>query len=343
LGADPGLRIYNGSVPRDWAVYKNPDNITQDEGLLLEGFFEPLTVALAGKLHSSIVVPKAVPNSGLLKWEDAEDRSFQYAARVGSKIGNLGTVNGSYILQYRKTSGNYDFLGQELVAVKPDAEVYTHLFGIYTSVKPAEDLDLTIGYAGIYTKYLNEFYRIGKSVETLVPAVLQNGINLNARYTGISKLSLRTDHNVSFWIDRDYSIFGITGWEDSGLLSQSGGATSAELGHLLLWNGAGAAYELTRTLELSIYVRNLYRSDTASNGGTVYALVKDQLVFEPKLTFKPNEHIEMYGGITFQRTATNASEGLNNQGLNSFIGVSPRATADAENVIKIPIGIMIKY
>jgi hypothetical protein len=346
LGADPGLRVYYGILPSEWDVHINPDNITQDQGLLLEGFFGPVTVALTGSNHIATVISKAVPNTNRTQWEDTEDREFQYGARVGSELGDLGKVNVSYIFRYKKIGNNYNFdQKQDMVAIAPDAEVFSHLFGVYGSLKPLEVLELTLGYGGIVTKYLDEFYRTTGTVKTLVPMILQNGLNLNARYKGVPKLTIRTDHNFSFWQDRDYRVFGVTGWSNIGLASQTTGATSAEIQHWLLWNGLGVSYDVTDQLTASIYLRNLYRNDSATgSGGTEYNLTKDMVVVEPKVTWKPDGRTEFFAGITWEMTVTTASADLNRQGLNTFVsGVDPKKTIDTEHLIKIPMGITMKF
>jgi hypothetical protein len=48
LDADPGMRIYTGSTPADWDASKDPDNITQDTGLLLEMFIKSFFPGFCG-------------------------------------------------------------------------------------------------------------------------------------------------------------------------------------------------------------------------------------------------------------------------------------------------------
>jgi len=257
-----------------------------------------------------------------------------------------GSHKGAAEPRYKKIAGNYNFdTSQTLVPSAPDAEVYTHHFGVYASLTPSENLGLTLGYAGIFTKYLDEFYRGGAFVKTLNPSILQSGINVNMRYKGVPRLTLRTDHNFSFWTDRDYRSFGITGWPNVGLLSQAGANTSGEVSHWLLWNGAGAVYDLSKRLELSVYVHNLYRNDEASGGGSTYTLTRDNFAAEPKITWRLNEEISVFGGVTLDCTLIGASKDLNAQGLNSFkSGSGTKETTDTDPfVITIPVGITINF
>jgi hypothetical protein len=52
LDADPGMRIYTGSTPAEWDASKDPDNITQDSGILLEAFPGDFTLAFAGQYYN---------------------------------------------------------------------------------------------------------------------------------------------------------------------------------------------------------------------------------------------------------------------------------------------------
>ncbi|GHV89129.1 hypothetical protein AGMMS50267_14890 [Spirochaetia bacterium] len=164
LDADPGMRIYYGVTQAKWADTKDPDNITQDEGVLLESFFAPVTIAMAGRYYDPTVFPIAlnsnVPNRTKDEWEYVDQVKFSYGARVGSEIGSFGKVNASYIIEYSNwaSSNQQDYYGvdsnNDVVAKRADAEVMDHLFGVYASLTPLTDFGVSIGYNGIITKYL---------------------------------------------------------------------------------------------------------------------------------------------------------------------------------------------
>jgi hypothetical protein len=348
-GADPGLRVYNGLGygEDEWAASVNPDNITQDTGLLLEGFFGPITAALAGSFHNVKAVPVVIPNTDRTEWADAETRDFQYGARLGSKIGDLGKINGSYLLKYRKVGSGYKLNNHnELAADAADAEVFYHHFGLYTSLTPSETIGITAGYAGIFTKYLDQFYRnaVGM-VDTTTPQFLQNGLNLNARWKEIIPgLTLRTDHNYSFWQDKNYNVYGVQSLVDYGLLSRTDSASYGDVSHWLLWNGLGAAYAVNERINVELYARNLYREDSAKAHGKEYKINRNQLSVESKLICKFSGQVSAYIGVNWENTVTEATSELNNQGLNSFkSGVKAKATHDTADVIKIPLGITMNF
>jgi hypothetical protein len=347
LGADPGMRIYNGNTPSTWDANRDPDNITQDHGLLLEFNIAPVTVALAGQYHAAQVRSLEVPNSGHAQWVDVDQREYGYGMRVGSEIGPWGKINISYINQYSNIGANNYRLDRnnEAVPAVADAETGIHMFGVYASLTPFNDFGVSVGYNGIYTKYLDEFYSASTMVKVLLPEMFQNAVNLNIRYTGIPKLTLRTDHNLSFWADRDYRIFNVPGWENSGLNSEALGSSYAEVNHLLLWNGLGASYQFTEIFKVELYLRNLFRQDSAiQKNGAEYIQVRDQVFAEAKTVFTLNKNVELYVGVSFENLLTTATKDINAQIAAKFVdGVEPKATIDTEMVIKIPVGMTIKF
>ncbi|MDR3131450.1 MAG: hypothetical protein LBU18_07875 [Treponema sp.] len=346
LGADPGMRIYNGGIPSAWDANKNPDNITQDKGLLLEFNIAPVMIAMAGQYHASQVLSLEIPNSGHSGWIDVDQRSYGYGMRIGSEIGSIGKVNVSYINQYTNIGANNYRVNRnnEAVPAVADAKTGLHMFGAYASLKPLENFSFSIGYNGIYTKYLDEFYSGAVMVKTLLPQIFQNAVNLNIRYTGIQKTMLRTDHNISFWHDSDYRIFNVPGWENNGLNSESLGSDYADVNHLLLWNGFGGAYEFSNKVKFDFYMRNLLRRDTAfQKSGSEYVRITDKVVIDAKTFFNLHKSVELYAGITFENMITISSKDINAQIANKFTtGTEPKSTTDTETVIKIPVGIKIR-
>jgi hypothetical protein len=348
LDADPGMRIYTGSTPADWDASKDPDNITQDKGLLLEMFIKSFSLAFAGQYYDGNVLSLDVNSSAMehSQWEDVDQKKYGYGARIGYELGQWGKVNVSYVNQYTNVGENNYRLdaNRKPVPAFADTEKATHMFGLYASLTPpVPGLAVTLGYNGMYTQYLDEFYHGTSMVKTLVPSVFQNGINLNARYKGIEKLTLRTDHNYSFWTDRDYSPFAIPGKVNYGLESSVEGATLSNVEHWLLWNGLGAAYEFTRVFKLSLYIRNLYREDTAAqSGGTVWKVSWDKFVAELTSTFKMNDSVELYIGLNLENTIHFSAKEVNAQISNMFVSwASPSETTDSKLIFKIPVGITV--
>jgi hypothetical protein len=360
LDADPGMRIYTGAItPASsdwdesiWNESKDPDNITQDKGVLIESFIGPFTIALAGQYYDGSTLSIDVNPNGSQHsvWDYVEQKRYGYGGRLGWDFDDWGKVNVSYVNQYNNIGGNnylYNTARQKPVPVFAFSETNIHMFGAYASLKipPVPGLALSLGYNGVYTKYLDEFYRNGTvRVETLVPSVYKQGFNLNARYTGLSRLTLRTDNNYSFWTDRDYTAYGITGKGNYGLDSSIEGADMANVDHWFLWNGLGAAYEFTPVFKLSLYARNLYRQTAATNGSTVWKVSWDKLVGELTASFKPyGDSLEFCVGLTLERTGIFSSKEVNAQITRKFItGAAAVDTSDVELVFKIPVGMIVK-
>jgi hypothetical protein len=356
LDADPGMRIYTGaaSTTSEWDASKDPDNITQDTGLLIESFIGPFTLALAGQYYDGSTKSLEVDGEKNKHsvWEDIDEKNYGYGARIGSTLGPWGKVNVSYVNQYRNTAANYrlDPSTKKPVPNTPDAQVDTHMFGAYASmlVPPVPGLAFTLGYDGVLTRYFDEFYRSTGGTgmtETLVPSVYQQAFNVNLRYKGIPRLTLRTDNNYSFWTDRDYSSFAIPQRGNYGIESSLEGASLSNVDHWLLWNGLGVSYEFTGSFKLSLYCRNLYRQDTAvQNDGIEWKVSRNKFVTETTATFKPfGDSVELYLGITVEHETRFSSREVNAQITDRFISADRAAeTTDTELVLKIPVGMTIK-
>ena len=360
LGAELGMRIYNGVRQETWNADRDPDNITQDQGVLLEGFIGPFSLALAGRYYNPTVFalnlnPTVQPeNERNTQWAYKNEREFSYGLRIGSEIGQWGKVNASYVAEftnyYESQQNFYDIDRDGTIVPKfGNTETITHLFGLYASLTPMDDVGVSLSYNGIVTKYLDEFYSGGNWHETTKPVVYQQAINLNLRYTGINRWTFRTDHNISFWTDMNYGIFGISAIGDMGIVSKSQSAGLADVDHLLMWNGLGASYQLTDTWKLDLYIRNLYRRDTALDvqaDKDEFRFERDELHGELKGTWQPTSNLEFYAGLVLENKGTNISKDVHKRLLNDpkgFISLDAvNDTRDTTFLFKVPVGIIIR-
>jgi len=363
LGADPGLRVYSGVTQDTWDDSRDPDNITQDEGILLEFFMDRLSVAMAARYYNPGVfrlnlnpTANTAPegDNRNTRWDYMDQREFSYGARIGYGLGDWGKVNLSYIIEW----SNFGDERQNLYGHDPDgnmvptvatAETAMHLFGAYASLTPpAPGFALTLAYNGIVTQYTDRFFAGGLWHDTAMPMVLQHAINLNARYTGINRWTFRTDHNVSFWVDKNYAIFGIQGIVDMGTTSAMAAQDFAQVDHLLVWNGVGVAYQLSDDWRLDLYVRNLRRQDTALGvqGDDVFQVVRNQLRGELRGIWQPRANLEMFVGIDVQYYSISVSHDINRRQVHAPAGfVSLEHVGDTNDgslVFKVPMGIIVR-
>jgi hypothetical protein len=354
-GADAGLRVYDDHVRTnndgkndddDESVdsSKNPDNITQGKGILFEFNLDPFKIAVAGGGNMT----DAAKNIGSVMSASNNDPlygyNFQYGLNVGGKIGAVAKMNAAYIVQADKDETQYEYNAatNRIIATGPDAETWNHLFGVYASFYPwsNDSVGITLGYAGVFTQYLEEF---SIKSETAMPRVFKNGVNLTARYK-TDKFTIKTDHNFSFWSDKNYKIYYLykpdaQRMKDYGFMAKTNTASDvSEVLHSFLWNGIGASYKFTPVVESSIYARNLLRIDETPQ----YKMTINYFSLELKSNFHISSQVEIYGGITWRYTGRTVSESLP-QVLGEFVGSNlPHGTTDYVNMIQIPIGLTVK-
>jgi hypothetical protein len=355
-GADAGLRVYDDSVRNTGEgekenesidTNKNPDNITRDQGVLFEFDYAPIKIALAagGNFVDMAKNMGGVRNiqTGTYTQEPVYGIRLQYGINIGGKIGEFAKVNAAYILQTNKDETEYEYLQttKKTVPKKADTEITNHLFGVYGSLYPFgnDTLGITIGYAGILVNYLDEFSAGNKTVQ---PQVLKNGINLTARYK-LDKFTIKTDHNYSFWTDKNYRIFNLhkpyVSLVDYGLRSADTNASDfADVSHSFLWNGLGVSCNITPVIEGSIYTRNLIRVDETSQ----YRMLNDYFSVELKSIFRFSPMVEAYMSVVYQYTGRVTSMELSADVGEFPPGFSPRETNDSRSMIQIPIGLKVK-
>ena len=352
-GADPGFRVYNGTQgDNGWNGSINPDNITQDNGLLLESFLGPVTVAITGLVLNPGKMVEIIDDG--TNTFVSENRKLRAGARLGSEIGKWGKVNASYFATYERQGASFNAFEGELRPTLSGAEFYNHHFGVFAGLAPLENLGVTFGYGGIAVQYLDEFWNRSNGVkqQTVQPSVLYNALMLNARYTDlIPGLTLRTDHNYTFWTDKNLGSLAsnISGWIDRGPLSTTTYPETPDVGHIVLWNGIGTSYRLGDVLGLELYVRNLFRRDFANEtNDESYILDRNEFFVEPKVVLHLSQFAKIELAVAIINTTTGASEDLNFRGRTQFNvldGSSRRklATSDSEFRIEVPIGVTMQF
>jgi len=222
---------------------------------------------------------------------------------------------------------------------------------VYASLKPFADFGLSLGYNGIVTKYLDEFYSGGDWWETSMPVVYQQALNLNLRYTGFDRWVFRTDHNVSFWTDQNYLIFQAAQLKDMGIASKSVTTGLADVDHMLIWNGLGVNYQVTDTWQIDLYARNLYRRDAAiglinTPNHEEFIFTRDEVEMEFKAKWGPNPNLEFYAGMEAQYQLTMISKNVHERNWRDPVGFvslsAVKDTVDTTFKLRFPVGITVK-
>ncbi|GHV88848.1 hypothetical protein AGMMS50267_12080 [Spirochaetia bacterium] len=365
LGADPELRIYvneDAQYDHSWNTAVNPDNITDDVGVLVEALLDPVTIAVA----TGYFLPKyewfKVPDTNI--YHDKETSAYRYGARIGWDLGDFGKLNASYRIRHEgwPTKYQYKTNTEEVVPKSADAEVYYHEFGLYGSLHPLKDLSVTIGYNGMITSYLNEYYLAdGSQVETGYPLVFRNGVNLNATYQVTDRVSLRTDNCLTVWRDKNYKLMGTSNtdgkWANFNLEPKRTADTYKEIDHFVLWNGLGINYKLTSNLSLGGYLRNmigLYSVSGSTSVGTKadYSWLRDTWEAKVSLDLQLSSRSSVGIGLTFFGSMTQRSRDLNAESRSIFIDhiggdnrnpkPDPVETFDKAFSVSIPLSVTMR-
>jgi len=374
LGADPGLRLYTGTSNKendvlkwDWAT-TNPDNITQSYGLLLEGFLGNLTLAAAAGDFDVSTVFTNQPYKGGNGYGVRQDQSYRYGFRAGYKAGDAWRFNASYYLKEKMIGNNYYFKkdSKEIVPFSADAESLEHNYGLYGTVYTPLGLDITAGYAGQTKAYLSEYYsnaangNAGGFVETGYPLVVKHGLNLNARWKAIpDKLTLRTDHNLSLWNDKDYSSFQTSSSSllDYGLSPVETTKLWPEVTHMVLYNNIVGAYELNEKLSVELTLNNRFGKYAAfgkvSGQAVDYSVTYNALKGKIQCGFKITSRAEIKAGIVVEHVTGVRSKGLNTEDRNAWFIANvnndsvngavpaPVATSDSRLRVWVPISLSL--
>ena len=349
-----GMRIYNGVDQGSWDKSRHADDVVQDEGLLLEGFCGPVQLALAGRYYSSSLYNKNLITSGPLantKYAAMEQYNFSYGARIGSKIGKIAKLSASWIVEYdNKTGDNYtEDRNEVLVPRTGEAEFTRHLFGVFASLYPLDKFGISLSYNGIFTQYPAKVYGVQEMVNITLPQLYQQAVNFSLRYEGINRLTLRTDHNISFWEDKNFRIFTLPGLEDAGITAESAITLGyPTVGHFLLWNGLGMNWAISGTWTVDLYVRNLYRRDTATDieKDIEYCFTRNRINSELKGFWRPNDNLEFYIGLAVEHTVTILSEDVAKKRIDIRDGFTllenAREIRDTVLTIKVPVGMTVR-
>jgi hypothetical protein len=265
----------------------------QQLGFLFDVTFAPVTVtASAGGLFSSDSLPFKTPwNAGDSTRLTDYDREFDpvgieglnFGFRVeGAKIADTVTVAAVY--KYAESALN------KLTAKPNDTLNYlldetngSHSFGVYASLAPFSGFGVTVGWSGMTQFWENPFYKeydlnqtkngedhdvhwLSAYKEVRFP--FYNGVDLRLNYTGIDKMNITFNNNVSFAsvkgadLTEDSMDLYVFGWAYMncmpGALNPEGGtnAESRTENYLGVYNALSAQYAVNDAMSLTAQAAN---------------------------------------------------------------------------------------
>jgi hypothetical protein len=271
----------------------------QPMGFLLDLNFAPLAVSVsAGGLFESLSRPFKTPwsqGSGtrLSDYDSAHDPVSNTKTNFGFR------VEGLEIAELVTAAAVYKYADSYLA--KPEADVLdntieetvrNHAFGLYVNVKPLAVLGITAGYSGLAQSWENPKYPDTKpgtagdadyelhelSEHKRVNFPYFNGIDLRACYTGITRLSITSNNNLSFarikgisQDDRADGLF-VKGWAYEGFLNEDSVYAERQAEEYFgLYNALGLQYELSGAFIVEFQAANRLGFFTLREGGAPVA------------------------------------------------------------------------
>lgn len=161
---------------------------------------------------------------------------------------------------------------------QPDGKgIWDHAFGVYANLDLIENLGIGVGYSGAfraredYKDDPNAYGSLGPGERTKYVYPYLNGIDLRFAFTGVDKLNVTLNNNVSFSYvkndDNEFTRVAGVNYGSGFLANGSSGSRAAELseGYLALYNALGLTYNLTDALAANVTIGNTLYSYTQTD------------------------------------------------------------------------------
>ena len=191
------------------------------------------------------------------------------AARVsGEKIADMINLDAIYKLE------GGDIKTEDKIASQPDGEgLWGHTFGLFANVDIVENLGIGVGYSG--SVRAREKSSTG-GTDTTYAFPYYNGIDLRFQFTGVDKLAITFNNNVSFAVvngdDNTTTSIYTTGYLGSafGTVISSDLVKDQSEAYLGLYNAIGAKFSISDSLYATGEVANQLRSATYTYKNDTY-------------------------------------------------------------------------
>jgi hypothetical protein len=270
----------------------------------------PIKVVLAGDMSQVFTENTAGESYG----------KANVALRVSAeKIIDILTLDAIY-----KLSGS-DPYTDDKVGTQPDgAGRYNHNFGVFANVDILDGLGIGVGYSGLISA--SEDRDNGtNTTKSLYP--YYNGIDLRFNFTGIDKLTVTFNNNISFSAvtGDDDSLtydYGVLGTNELGGLTTIGAKRSDN--YIALYNALGVNFALTDQLTVIAGAANRFYSylykDTNSPE-VARSNLSDNLRIAAGASYALGTHVTLEGGLAFDinhSTTTQTSQDDSKAGTFTF-------------------------
>jgi hypothetical protein len=212
-------------------------------------------------------------------------------------------------------------------------------FGLYANVKALSSMGLNLGLGAYGSQITADGYKnlLGQGSYKWVEAskydeYLKLGFDLAVKYTGIDKLTLQLGNNVSFYTDP--------------FDGEDKGTTGADAEYFILYNQLAVGYALSDTLTLDATVRNYLGQVTGANNMKDMKVVKDDLRFDAKLTYKISGNASAFGGVRFDTTSYTYDgypSGVTDAQKKSFEAGTEANLGKAGYIFSVPVGFTVSW
>jgi hypothetical protein len=261
-------------------------------------------------------------------------RKVAAAARVdGSKIADLV----SFSVIYKLYGGDFDTEDKRQVTAtdptQPNGDGFTaHSFGLFANLDLLDSLGIGLAYSGFVVSREKNNNVAGVDGDATYRYPYYNGIDLHVNFTGVDKLTINFNNNISFstikgsdstdtitvGINKGSAIGGQQGADYAGL-----GDSYRSQGYLSLYNALGVKYQISEPMYVNFQVANRLYSYTetwkAEKGRASEYIGKDGSDnFRVGLGagYKLNDSVELSSGLVFDLASYTHNE--TNGGVNNF-------------------------
>ncbi|MDR3284679.1 MAG: hypothetical protein LBS97_05835 [Treponema sp.] len=239
----------------------------------------------------------------------------EFALRVsGAKIADLVSFDVTY--KYSETDPDTEKDETEITAGVP-AKEFQNAFGLYANITPVSGLGFNVGYSGQFA---------GSDIKQEIAGPFWNGIDLQVKYTGVEKLTVTLNNNVSL---ASFKVDKATDGETGFYAPMNGATTQAqadvEESFFSLTDALVVSYAVTDKLTATVQIANQMANMGHTEGDTEQTMKYNLFGGYLGCTYTIAKGVTARGGIDFSTKATTVDNGANSNTYKSTIIAIPVA------------------